>query len=192
MIKYKTFVKYLEVTDDLRRMYKMHDPTELIESAYTDYADAIFRHCYLRVSNREVGKDIMQDAFIKAYQYAQKGEKIDNIRALLYKIANNLIIDYFRKAKETSLEALNEAGFDPKGSDGNDFGKALDEETIVRTLAKLRPEDRELIIMRYIDDLKPRDIALILGLAPNTVSVRIHRAIKELEPHLKNPHEVRP
>lgn len=165
----------------------MADPVELIESAYEEFADAIFRHCYLRVSNREVGKDIMQDTFIKAYQYAKKGETIENIRALLYKIANNLIIDYFRKAKEASLDAMNEAGFDPKGSDGSDFGKALDEEAIVKTLQKLRPEDRELIIMRYIDDLKPRDIAIILGLAPNTVSVRIHRAIKELEPLLKKP-----
>lgn len=169
----------------------MKDPTELIESAYTDYADAIFRHCYLRVSHRDVGKDIMQDTFIKAYQYAKKGEQIDNIRALLYKIANNLIIDYFRKAKETSLDALQEAGFDPAGSDGGDFGNVLDEETIVRTLRKLRPEDRELIVMRYVDDLKPRDIAEILKLAPNTVSVRIHRAIKELEPYLKNPHDIR-
>ncbi len=169
----------------------MQDPIELIESAYNDYSDAIFRHCYLRVSNRDVGKDIMQDAFIKAYQYAKKGEKIDNVRAFLYKIANNLIIDYFRKAKEASLDAMKEVGFDPKGSDGADFGTALDEEVVVRTLNKLRPEDRELIVMRYIDNLKPREIAVILGLAANTVSVRIHRAIKELEPYLKNPHETR-
>ncbi len=171
-------------------MSMMNDAAQMIESAYDEYADAIFRHCYLRVSNRDTGKDIMQDTFIKAYQYAKKGEKIDNVRALLYKIANNLIIDYFRKAKEVSLDAMNESGFDPKGSDGNDFGVALDEQIVVRTLGKLRPEDRELIIMRYIDNLKPRDIAVILGLAPNTVSVRIHRAIKELEPHLRNPNEL--
>ena len=165
----------------------MKDPAEIIEKAYDEYADAIFRHCYLRVSNRDLGKDIMQDTFMKAYQYAQKGEKIDNIRAFLYRIANNLIIDFFRNAKEASLDAMAEAGFDPKGSDGNDIGKVLDEQKVVQTLQKLKPEDRELIIMRYIDGLKPRDIALILDLAPNTVSVRIHRALKELEPHLKNP-----
>lgn len=169
----------------------MTESSALIEAAYEDYADAIFRHCYLRVSNRDVGKDLMQDTFIRAYQYVKKGAEVENLRALLYKIANNLIIDYFRKAKEASLDALQEAGFDPAGSDGKDFGKAIDEETIVKTLAKLRPEDRELIVMRYIDDLKPRDIALILDLPANTVSVRIHRAIKELEPYLKNPHEVR-
>lgn len=172
-------------------MKQMTEPSALIEAAYEDYADAIFRHCYLRVSNRDVGKDLMQDTFIKAYQYVKKGAEVENLRALLYKIANNLIIDYFRKSKEASLDALQEAGYDPAGSDGKDFGKTLDEAAIVQTLAKLRPEDRELIVMRYIDDLKPRDIALILNLPANTVSVRIHRAIKELEPHLKNPHEVR-
>lgn len=169
----------------------MQDATTIIEKAYEDYADAIFRHCYLRVSNRNLGKDIMQDTFIKAYQYVKKGQEVENLRALLYKIANNLVIDYFRKSKEVSLDAMQEAGFDPKGSDGNDFGSALDEEIVVRTLSKLRPEDRELIVMRYIDDMKPRDIAELLGLSANTVSVRIHRAMKELEPHLKNPHDTR-
>jgi len=169
----------------------MNDPAAMIEKAYEEYADAIFRHCYLRVSNRDVGKDVMQDTFIKAYQYIQKGAEVENLRALLYKIANNLIIDYFRKAKEASLDALQEAGYDPAGSDGSDFGKGLDEAAIVRTLAKLRPEDRELIVLRYIDNLKPRDIALILDMPANTVSVRIHRAIKELKPYLKNPHEAR-
>lgn len=166
----------------------MKDAAEVIATAYDDYADAIFRHCYLRVSDRETGKDIMQETFIKAYQYAQKGSSIENMRALLYTIANNLIVDYFRKAKEVSLDAMHDAGFDPPGADGRSFGNAVDEEVIVDTLKKLRPEDRELIVMRYIDDLKPREISVILNLAPNTVSVRIHRAMKELEPHLKNPH----
>lgn len=165
----------------------MSDPAALIEDAYEQYADAIFRHCYLRLSNREVGKDLMQETFIKAFQYAGKGQKIDNIRALLYRIANNLIVDYVRKAKESSLDALQEAGFDPTGVDDNTLIARLDEQRIVRELAKLTPDDRKVITMRFIDEMKPQEIAEILGLSANVVSVRIHRALKELKLLLKQP-----
>jgi DNA-directed RNA polymerase specialized sigma24 family protein len=81
--------------------------------AYDNFADAIFRHCYYRVFDRERGKDLMQETFMRAWQYLNKGEKVLNMRAFLYRIANNLIIDESRKKKEQSLEQLQEAGFDP-------------------------------------------------------------------------------
>lgn len=165
----------------------MSDHIALIEDAYEQYADAIFRHCYLRLSNREVGKDLMQETFVKAFQYAGKGQKIDNIRALLYRIANNLIVDYVRKAKESSLDALQEAGFDPTGADDKTLIAKLDEQRIVRELGKLTPDDRKVITMRFIDEMKPQEIAEILGLSANVVSVRIHRALKELKLLLKKP-----
>lgn len=165
----------------------MQNAVELIESAYDQYADAIFRHCYLRLSDRERAKEIMQDAFIKAYEYAGKGNQIENVRALLYRIANNLIIDYVRKSKEMSLDALAETGFDPIGSDGSEVGRGLEEERMIQTLAKLNPEDRQLVVLRFVDELKPQEIGEMLGVAANTVSVRIHRALKELKSHLKKP-----
>lgn len=163
----------------------MSDAAALIESAYDRYADAIFRHCYLRLSNREIGKELMQETFVKAFQYAGKGQKIDNVRALLYRIANNLIVDYVRRAKETSLDALQEAGFDPTGADDDTIIRRLDEQRVIRELAKLSNDDRKMITMRFIDELKPQEIAEILGLSANVASVRIHRALKELKILLK-------
>lgn len=164
----------------------MRDADALIEDAYDQYADAIFRHCYLRLGNRDVGKDLMQDTFIKAFQYAQKESSIENIRALLYRIANNLIIDYVRKAKESSLDALQEAGFDPTGSDDTSLGMRLEQERVARELVKLSHDDRQVITMRFVDGLKPQEIAKILDLSANVVSVRIHRALKELKTLLKH------
>ncbi len=165
----------------------MTDPSDLITEAYDLYADAIFRHCYLRLMNRERGKDIMHDTFIKAFEYAKKGKEIENIRALLYKIANNLIIDYVRKAKEMSLDQLQESGFDPSNNDGTEFGKTMDERVVIEKLSCLDKDDRELIVLRFVDNMKPQEIAAIMDLEPNTVSVRIHRALKQLKTVLKKP-----
>ncbi len=163
----------------------MSNPASLIEEAYNLYADAIFRHCYLRLMRRERAKELMQDAFMKAYLYAQKGAEIENIRALLYRIANNLIVDDVRKAKEASLDALQEAGFDPTGADDKSMASRLDGQQVMATLAHLSEEDRQIVTLRFVDELKPQEIAEILDLTPNVVSVRIHRALKELKTHLK-------
>lgn len=157
----------------------------LIEEAYNTYADAIFRHCYYRLLDREKAKELMQETFIKTFEYAKKGQAIENIRALLYRVANNLVVDFVRKNKEVSLDHLMEAGFDPTGSDDDTMKARLEEQRIRTTLHQLDPDDRELIVMRYIDDLKPQEIADMMGLTANVVSVRIHRALKELKSILK-------
>lgn len=163
----------------------MDDASDMIEAAYEEYADAIFRHCYLRLMNREVAKELMQDTFIKAFEYLKKGKDVENLRALLYKIAGNLVIDYVRRAKETSLDQLQEAGFDPTGADDRSLAGRLEDKRVMETLGKLSPESRELIVMRFVSDMKPREIAESLGVSANVVSVRIHRALRELKPHLK-------
>jgi RNA polymerase sigma-70 factor (ECF subfamily) len=163
-----------------------NDATALIEAAYDSYADAIFRHCYFRLLKRELAKELMQETFIKAMDYVKKGQEIENMRALLYKIANNLIIDDVRKRKETSLDALHDVGFDPAGADEESVRKHLEEQRVMSTLAKLPSEDRELVVMRFVDELKPREIAEQLKLSPNVVSVRLHRAMKDLKDLLKS------
>lgn len=163
----------------------MQDPTMVIERAYDEYSDAIFRHCYLRLSNRDIAKELMQDAFMKAFLYAKKGQQIDNIRALLYRIANNLIVDYVRKAKESSLDALQEAGFDPTGADDKGLADRLDDQRVVREMARLKHDERQVITMRFVDGMKPQEIADILGVSANVISVRIHRALKELRAFLQ-------
>ncbi len=156
-----------------------------LEAAYDEHADAIFRHCYFRTFNRELGKDLLQETFLKVWEYMQKGQQIDNMRAFLYRIANNLIIDHVRKHKEMSLEALQEAGFDPTGENENSVTANLEEQRILSVIGELSPENKELIIMRFIDGLKPQEIGELLGLAPNTVSVKIHRALKDLKSLLR-------
>lgn len=127
----------------------------------------------------------MQETFLKAWEYLRSGQDVRNLRAFLYRVANNLIIDETRKRREQSLEALQESGFDPAGSSGEEITRGPDDRRVLETLGKLSKESRELVIMRYIDELKPRDIAQILGVAANTASVRIHRAMAELKELLR-------
>jgi RNA polymerase sigma-70 factor (ECF subfamily) len=159
---------------------------EQFQVAYEQYADAIFRHCYFRIFDRERGKDLMQETFVRAWGYLQEGKTVDNMRAFLYRIANNLIIDEIRKKKEVSLDDLRTKGWDP-GYDGTvDMQKRVEEGKIFAMLHRVQKDYREVIIMRYIDGLSPAEIAEILGESANTISVRLHRGIKQLHSFLSN------
>ena len=148
---------------------------------YDDYADAIFRHCYYRIYDRELARDLMQEAFLRAWEYLAKGKKVLNLRAFIYKIANNLCIDHIRRKKESSLDSLMEAGFDPSGDDAVKIERSTDAGMAVSALQKLEDPYREAMVLRYVDDLTVKEIAEITGETENTISVRIHRATAVLK-----------
>ncbi|MBI2594808.1 MAG: RNA polymerase sigma factor, partial [Candidatus Colwellbacteria bacterium] len=77
--------------------------------AYEAYADALFRHCYFRMYDRELAKDLVQEAFSRAWSsYFVPGKEVENLRALLYRILNNLIVDEARRRKPVPLDTLEE------------------------------------------------------------------------------------
>ena len=70
-------------------------------AAYDEYSDALFRHCMIRVRDRDVAKDIVQETFSRTWLYLSEGKKVEYIRAFLYRVANNLIVDGARKKKSS-------------------------------------------------------------------------------------------
>ena len=65
--------------------------------AFERFADAIFKHCFFRVSDREVAKDLVQETFSRTWEHIALGKEVRDYRAFLYRIANNLIVDFYRK-----------------------------------------------------------------------------------------------
>ncbi len=160
-----------------------HPMEEQFLKAYDDYADAIFRHCAMRISDRERGRELMQETFLKAWESVRRGTKVENMRAFLYKVANNLIIDTYRRDRgELSLEDMaEETGFDPADQNADrDVERVVAGSEILETLQKLEEPYRTALVMRYVDGLEPKDIADMLDISPNVASVRIHRGLKHL------------
>lgn len=161
--------------------------TEFIDF-YDKQADLIFRFCYFKVYDRELAKELVQETFLKTWEYLAAGREVGNLKAFLYKVARNLIIDGSRKKKEEkSLEELQEQGFEP-GIDSDQLEKVgldMEMKNALRHLQKVEPMYQEVIIMRYVNDLGPKEIAEALGESENVVSVRINRGIKKLRVLLK-------
>lgn len=151
---------------------------------YEASADGLFRHCYFKLGNRELAKDLVQETFTKAWASIAKGAEVRNLKSFLYKIANNLIIDEYRKKKTVSLDELQGEGFDVVGATGAGIARTSEQTLVIASLAKLEGKHKEVLVLRYVSDLTPREIAEVLGETENAVSVRINRALKQLRASL--------
>ena len=147
--------------------------------AYDSFSDAIFRYCYFKIGDREQAKDMVSDIFLKCWDYLSEGETIENFRAFLYRIAHNMVVDWYRKKKAISLDALAEDGFDPMDQ-SSDTSQKAEIEQAMKILERLPQRDRDLIIWRYVDDVSISEIAHMVDESENTVSVRLHRALTKL------------
>lgn len=156
--------------------------------AYETYHNAIFRHCFFRIFDRELAKDLTQETFIKFWDYLRKDNEVKSVQAFLYKIATNIIIDYKRKKREQSLEAMEEGGFQPSDHrDEIEIAHArLTVETLMQVLDTLEEIYREPFLLRFIEGLKPKEIAEVLGEDVNVISVRITRAKRQIQEKMKD------
>lgn len=172
-----------------------HDNTHAFEDAYTRFSDELFRHCYLRVSDRERALELTQEAFMRTWEYVEKGNVVAEYRPFLYRTLKNLIIDEYRKNKPQSLEAMVE---DTEGASVEALLPADETNTLeaavnrfegkeaLETLKMLPESYREVLVLRYVEGLSPKEIAKQLGENENAVSVRIHRGIKKLKDALES------
>lgn len=157
-------------------------PQEFLE-AYDRYADAIFRHCALRIGDREDGKDLMQDTFIRAWEAIVGGITVRNMRAYLYRIANNLITDFARRRKRrptSSLEEMMETGFDPPTREKGPAQK-FEETFLIDTLQRVEEPYRTAVVLRFVDGIPPREMSRLLGVSANVASVRVNRGLQKLQ-----------
>ena len=157
-------------------------------NAYDLYVDQIYRFIYFKVGNKEEAEDLSSAVFLKIWSYLQENNIIDSktLRPLLYKIARNIIIDHYRKINQrenVSLDKTMEQGglIDVK-QDIAQRAEVMSDLMVIETkLPELKEEYREVIIMRYINELSIKEIAEILDKSKGNVRVLIYRALSTLK-----------
>jgi RNA polymerase sigma-70 factor, ECF subfamily len=152
-------------------------------NAYDELADALFRRFYFKLSKRDRAIDLVQETFTRAWEYVHSGKEVTNLKSFIYKVANNLIIDEYRRKRPVSLDELREDGFDVATVRESDNSIIMEAETeqVLKLVNQLPEKYKDVILMRYIDGLSPKRIGEIVGESENTVSVRINRGIKKIQ-----------
>lgn len=150
------------------------------------HRQSVFSYIYYTVRNRELAEDIFQDTFIKAIVTIKQGRYTENgkFRAWISRIAHNLIIDHFRQEKNENTVSNDDAPIDLLNNSALCDGTIEDEivktqiTSDVRKLISYLPESqREVLEMRYYQDLSFKEIADLTGVSINTALGRMRYAI---------------
>ena len=166
---------------------KQKDKNAFIK-AYDNYIDDIYRFIYYKVGNKEDAEDITSQVFLKSWDYIQNNNLLDykTIKAFFYRVARNIIIDHYRaKGIRENISIDNKENQIDIADEKIDLNKKLDLESDIKNLEQamreLKEEYREVLMLRYINELSIKEIAEILEKNKGNVCVLVYRAIKALK-----------
>ena len=149
------------------------------------HSRSVFALVVRMVRDDGVAEELAQDAFVKAFGALRTFDPAYKFSNWILRIAHNVAIDYLRKARP-QVVSIDDEGSGSEMADvltdhrePSAFDRALQRDLrddLDAALARLRPEFRRLVVMRYLDDLSYEDIAEVVGLPLGTVKSHLHRA----------------
>lgn len=163
----------------------------VLSVAHYDYEKGMNIHAYNKLHSHDLGEDLVQDTFLKTWKYLSKGGDVHIMKAFLYHILNNLIIDEYRKHKPVSLDCMLEAGFDV-GVDTNDASiNVLDGHHVLYLIKYLPLRYQTVILQRYVEELSLKEMSACSCQTQNAIAVQVYRGIEKLKVlHLLHPSEL--
>jgi len=168
----------------LSKVKARKDP-EAFAELYDLYVNSIYRFIYFKVSSVEEAEDLTSDTFLKTWEYLNKERRIENFKALLYRIARNLVIDFYRKKSLAESELLDEERISDKADNRLNLTEKIQVKMEIveleNNLSKLKDEYKEVIILKFVEGFSINEIAKILEKPKGNVRVLIHRAVKALK-----------
>lgn len=169
--------------------------SEAFIEVYDQYASDLYRFIYFKIGRQEEAQDLTSMVFLKAWNHIQNNSLTDSktLRALVYKIARNAIIDHYRQgqAKIESLDTL-ENPIQIIDEDQNlekDLNNNLEMERLTNYIMQLKEEYREIIVLKFINDLELKEISAVTGKSKGNIRVILHRALSALKKMLKEDNE---
>lgn len=145
---------------------------------YEVYLDRLYRYIFYRVgNNRELAEDLVQSVFVKAWEKLDTFQK-GSFQAWLYTITKHNIIDYIRAQKKQI--SLDETIADEKEAIEEGVHKKLEMQRIQHALKFLTVEQREIIILKFVEELPNQEIAKIVNKNETAIRALQYRALKEL------------
>ena len=156
--------------------------------------DKIYRYCYFKLGQQSIAEDITQEAFLRFWEstsYRNEGKALH----YLYTIARNLCVDEYRKQgrekcisnifREKESEINIEEIRENKADISNSEEQLLTKIVLKQALEELSEQDRELILLRFVNQVPINVISKLTGLSRFTIYRRINNAIARLKRNLR-------
>lgn len=158
-------------------------------SLYDIFIDHIYRYVYYRVGSDDA-EDIVETVFLKVWekinQYQKKPNR--NFSAWIFRIAHNLVVDYYRTASERQTEELG-LNLPDQTREHNPIRvtqDVLDKNVLKTALSRLKRKYRDVLVYKFINDLSNSEISEIIRKSEGSVRILQFRALKALKKILQD------
>jgi RNA polymerase sigma-70 factor (ECF subfamily) len=157
------------------------DPAAL-GALYDQYSPRIYTYVYHRVGHAEVAEDLTGQVFMRMLEAVRSGRTWrTSFSGWLYRIAHNLVIDYYRRRGRASFVDLDDV--DPVRSEADPLGAIeakLDSERLQSALSRLTDEQAEVITLRFLEGLSIAEVATIMNKNEGAIKALQYRAVMAL------------
>lgn len=162
---------------------KLHYDDQLIQ-LIEHYQNDFYRLAYSYTKNEQDALDVVQDSIQKAMQSYDKLIEKEKLKSWFYKIVVHTSLDFLRKHKRVQVMEDEQLQANQRN-----FHDAYENVDLEHALDDLPTIYREVVILRFFEDLKIEDIAFILEENTNTIKTRLYKALRLLRADLKTEEE---
>ena len=143
--------------------------TAAFSSLYEEFSQAVFRFLYYRIGDRQTAEDLTAEVFIRVIRSIRKYKPRQPFRAWLFRIARNIAIDHQRKFGKRQEEELAETLTGNLISPEEATSLTIDSDQLKRALERLTPDQRDVIVLRFIGEMRIAEVAAALGKTQSSV-----------------------
>ena len=158
-------------------------PTKVtIGSLFEEYYDRIVRYIFIRINDQNEAENLGGDVFLKALKSldSYRGDR-EQMRAWLFRIAHNLVVDYVRKMSKRKAVSLNDVEVRDRVTTEEVVEVKLELERLSKALEQLTPAQRQVIGLRFFSGLPSAEVGKILGKSSGAVREMQRAAVQELQ-----------
>jgi RNA polymerase sigma-70 factor (ECF subfamily) len=156
------------------------------------YLPLVYNYLYRMTQNHEISEEMAQEAFVKAYKNLKSFDQSRSFKPWLLRIASNAAISELRKqSKVVSLNALEEEGYwgeadhQPTDDIVVRLERKLSHDEVLNVLNQMDEKYRQVLLLRYQQELSYEEISQALGIPLNTVRTWIKRGLDKLKNDVK-------
>ena len=183
----------------IARGLKRQDP-ELLDRLIEQYQHRLLRYLLFLTGRREVAEDLFQETWMRVLVRGAQYNGKARFDTWLFTIARNLVIDLSRKRTMASLDEMNEQNEDDRPfeitaegpSPLAQFQTKEDSAEVGEVLLTLEPSHREVLVLRFYEELSLEEIATMTQAPLSTVKSRLYRGLASLKPELEKLRSSRP
>lgn len=157
------------------------DKNEL-ETLYKEHFPRVYRTAYYVTGDHQMAEDVTQEAFLKAFANLHKLQERQKFGSWISVIASNYAVDLIRKNKKVfftdNMETYGGEAQDDRPQEHWEKEESMQEVRVA--LAHLEPEEREILVLKYFNELSIKEIAAMVKAPAGTVKSRLFRARDKL------------